>query len=352
LVGDFDDCIDAFTHADQDRVSAGRDDGEPVGVRHGHRRARDPDPERGVPARVDDPQPDPLTRAHPDHLGRAGQPPVGEVVGVDHVPGVPAEQVRAGHRHSAHATHVAHLAVVHPVHPAHAVGEQVGQHGVGVAPRTVEPVVEHDDELAVVVARLVGVLHDQRRVQPTVELDPDVRVEHVGARVGHRELVAEGGPGRHLWLGEHGHPVHVVAQRQAVPMHGGRLGKVVGEVHLEQVTAADPDLRPGDLTPVAPGLHLPTAEIDRARRGGQRDLAGGLPGAAPGVLDLVHARSGRADPHGGRRARLRCARGDRHSERHCASCHQEAAPGQHVGRGTPSTSTGDHARESTYVPSP
>ena len=47
-----------------------------------------------------------------------------------------------------------------------------GFDGVGVSPA--EPVVDDEDELAVVVASLVGVLDDERRVQAAVELRSDV----------------------------------------------------------------------------------------------------------------------------------------------------------------------------------
>src|SRR3546814_20835889 len=65
------------------------------------------------------------------------------------------------------------------VHPAHARVAEPGKDGVRVG--AVEPVVEDEDELTVVVAWLVGVLDDERRVQAAVELGPDVGMEAVGA---------------------------------------------------------------------------------------------------------------------------------------------------------------------------
>src|SRR3546814_11401000 len=98
------------------------------------------------------------------------------------------------------------------VHPAHARVAEPGKDGVRVG--AVEPVVEDEDELTVVVAWLVGVLDDERRVQAAVELGPDVGMEEVGAGVGGGELVVEPLARRHRRLGDTGDAVHVVAPRE------------------------------------------------------------------------------------------------------------------------------------------
>ena len=61
---------------------------------------------------------------------------------------------------------------------------EVGEDLVGGAAGAVEPVVEDDDPLLVVVPRLGRVVDHQDAVQAAVELDADVRVVEVGARIG------------------------------------------------------------------------------------------------------------------------------------------------------------------------
>src|SRR3546814_5949838 len=77
------------------------------------------------------------------------------------------------------------------VHAWHAARPKVGQDALGVL--AIQPVVEDQDDLSVVSAGLIGVLDDERCVQPALELRSHVWMEEVRARVGHRELVAEGG---------------------------------------------------------------------------------------------------------------------------------------------------------------
>jgi hypothetical protein len=92
---------------------------------------------------------------------------------------------------------------------------------VRIAAGAVEPVVEHDHPLLVVVTRFRWVVHDQHAVQPAVELDPGMRVVEVGAGVGDGELVGEAVLGTDRVLGDPRDTVHVVAQRNAVPVHAG-----------------------------------------------------------------------------------------------------------------------------------
>ncbi len=59
-------------------------------------------------------------------------------------------------------------------------------------------------------------------------------------RFGRGELVGEAPPGRDHLLGEVGHAVHVVAQRDAVPVNGEVGGEVVDDPGADQV-AGDGD---------------------------------------------------------------------------------------------------------------
>src|SRR5699024_12065109 len=57
----------------------------------------------------------------------------------------------------------------------------------------IDPVIESHDPLGVVVTGFVGVIDDQRGVEPAVELQTDMGVEEVGAGIGGDELVGERG---------------------------------------------------------------------------------------------------------------------------------------------------------------
>jgi hypothetical protein len=249
-----DDRVEAFAHTQQHGVSLDRDDREAVGVRDGHPHIRHAHAERGVRAGVDQPQPNPLARLHRKRVRGGRGPAVGEHVRVGHVTDIAAEQVRPRHRHTRHA------AVLH----GHAVGPQIGQHVIWGAAAAVQPVVQHDDQLGVVVIAVLRVLDDERGVQAGVQLRADVRVEPVRAGVGHRELVAEPAARLDLGLGEVRDAVHVVAQRDAVPVDRRRHAQGVRQVHLEHGTAFDADLPARQLAAVGPRDHLGGAEIHGA----------------------------------------------------------------------------------------
>src|SRR3546814_11049088 len=78
-------------------------------------------------------------------------------------------------------------------------------------------------------------------------------MEEVRARVGHRELVAEGGARLDLWLREPGDPVHVVAEGDAVPVDRGRFGERVLQRGAQHAPCPAPDLRYGRGLPLRPG---------------------------------------------------------------------------------------------------
>lgn len=107
---------------------------------------------------------------------------------------------------------------------------ELGEDGVrGGAAHPVDPVVQHHHPLLVVREGLLRVLDDERGVQPAVLLHTGVRMEPVRPRVRDREPVRERAARGDVPLGQPGDAVHVVAQREAVPVHGGGLGEVVGQ---------------------------------------------------------------------------------------------------------------------------
>ena len=92
----------------------------------------------------------------------------------------------------------------------------------------------------VVAAGFSGVVDDQRPVQAAVDLHPGVGVEEVGAGVGGDELVGEAAAGLDGLLGDAGHAVAWLPQRDAVPVDGGAGGKLVLDADLQQVSGAGP----------------------------------------------------------------------------------------------------------------
>src|SRR5690625_5532009 len=55
-----------------------------------------------------------------------------------------------------------------------------------------EPVIEGHYPFRIVVTRFVGIIDDQRGVQPAVQLQADMGVEEVGPGIGYDELIGEG----------------------------------------------------------------------------------------------------------------------------------------------------------------
>src|SRR3546814_20435141 len=64
------------------------------------------------------------------------------------------------------------------VHAWHAARPKVGQDALGVL--AIQPVVEDQDDLSVVSAGLIGVLDDERCVQPAIELRSSSEERSVG----------------------------------------------------------------------------------------------------------------------------------------------------------------------------
>ena len=95
---------------------------------------------------------------------------------------------------------------------------QVGEDRLGRQAHSVRPVVKDSDHLAVVATRFSGLLDDQRPVESSVALQPDVGMVEVGAGVRGGELVAELLARFDRGLGQSWNAVHIVAERDPVPM--------------------------------------------------------------------------------------------------------------------------------------
>ena len=167
-----------------------------------------------------------------------------------------------------HATHSAHAASVGGA----TVGDQLLEHLVGGGAGAIDPVVEDEDPLGVVTAGVAGVVDDHRGVQPAVELDPDVGVKEVGARIRSGELVHELAAGLDRILGEAGDAVGGVGQSDAVPVNRGVCGELVVERESQEVTRGRSHQRAGKRTVVGPRRHRPPAQVKADRPGRQRLL--------------------------------------------------------------------------------
>lgn len=133
---------------------------------------------------------------------------------------------------------------------------------------------------SVVPSRLLGVIDDQDAVEATVQLNAGVRVVEVRARVRCRELVAERDIGGDRVLSHARHNVHVVAKREAVPVHARALGKRVLDIDAQDVAGVDSEQRRGRGVAVRPCVHGSAAKVQRHRPRGEPggdEPASGLP---------------------------------------------------------------------------
>ena len=273
-----------------------------VSQRHGENRVR---------AGVDDPQPDPLAR-----LG-------GERLRI--VAGASVEQIhRVGHITAVAHHPVAHPRATHPHSPA-GVGVLPGGHQIGVdlvrgLTDAVSPIVEHDHPLGVVVTRLTRIIDDERRVQAAVQLQARMGMEPVGSRVRDHEVEIERAPGIDGRGGDPGHAVHVISDRQPMPMDTGRLGKVITDCYLDPVTGRCSQRFAGHGVAVGPRGRDPSPEVDvhgsRIQRHRPHGPGRGSSGLSGRDLGLAGEAAG--------------AGAGRHTQRGTDSrhAHQELAPGQ------------------------
>lgn len=154
-------------------------DREAVGVGQGQLLAGDADPVGGVPGGVDDAQPDPVPGLGLQGVRIVRSAPVEEVHGVGDVPGVPAEEVAGGtHEHVAHLHGAIATTVVHPAHCPH-VAHPLGvflQDVLGGGTGPVDPVVQDDGPVLVVLQGFLGVLDDQGTMEGAFALQLHVGV--------------------------------------------------------------------------------------------------------------------------------------------------------------------------------
>ena len=223
---------------------------------HGKAVAAERHAERRIAASVDDPDSHPFSGRAGEGLRVGGRAAVDQVVRVEDVAGIPAQQLRTG----AHQ-HVAAGAAAH--HPAHPTAELL-KHVVRRAGYTIQPVVENDHPFVVVGQRFVRVLDDERAVQATVQLRADVRMKPVGARLCGDELVVEVITGLDRRLGCAWNPVHVVSQRQAVPVHGCACRELIAHSCAQGVARRQSDRRRGN-RPEAPRVRCGAGEVDLRR---------------------------------------------------------------------------------------
>jgi hypothetical protein len=139
--------------------------------------------------------------------------------------------------------------------------------------------------VALPAGRLVWVVHDQRRVEAPVELQPAVRVKPVRTRVRYDELQSRRLPDGYLRGGDARDAVGVVADRQAVPVHAGRNGQSVADADREHIPGADTDQRTGNGTAVGVCVYNSTAQVDPAPGGREAQRPGRTAAPAP-CLDL------------------------------------------------------------------
>jgi hypothetical protein len=86
------------------------------------------------------------------------------------------------------------------------------------------------------------------------------------------ETVVEGATGPDRPLCHIRDTVHVVAQRQPVPVDGGGLRQVVREGEGECVSGGDADLLAWQTVAVGPGLHRTAAQVEAGLDRGELDL--------------------------------------------------------------------------------
>jgi hypothetical protein len=159
----------------------------------------------------------------------------------------------------------------------------------------VEPVVELQEGLLVVLRALGRVLDDQRTLDAGVELQARVRVVEERAGVGRPELVHEAISRSYGGLGHPGNAVHGVGEPDAAPVKRRALRQVVLDRDPYLAPAPHAHHRSGQPAIEEPGLSAPAAQLDR-------------PGAARKVRSTAPASPTRTSAGGRARCGRCCAR--------------------------------------------
>lgn len=211
--------------------------------------------------------------------------------------------------------------VAHPAHVSHALRE-VGEDLVRGGGDAVEPVVEDQHPFVVPRHLLVRVVDDERTVEAVVQLRADVGVEPVGARMRGDELVCELSARGDGGLGYRRDSIHVVAEGESVPVHGGVRVELVADGRFQRVACGEPDYRGGD-TSERPGGGGGTGQVERGGGGGEVD-GGDSAGAAAVLLRAGHRCAGGCHPlrRGGAGGEHGCRDGAQSESEHTSSGQQ------------------------------
>lgn len=120
-------------------------------------------------------------------------------------------------------------------------------------------------------------------------------MEPVGSRAGGGEPIGERLAGPYRWLGEVVNTVHVVAQRETVPMDGGVLRQIIAERDLDDIAFGDSQLSSRHDPVVGPGLNRGGTELQRRRRSPHVEPTNRGVRCCPGLLGGCHRRVTRAN---------------------------------------------------------
>ena len=96
---------------------------------------------------------------------------------------------------------------------------------IGCSPQPIDPVVENKYRVGVRSGSIFGILDDEGPEQPTIGLQPGMRVVPMGSRIRCDEGVLESTTGSDGFLRDRGYAVPVVADTDAVPVNAGVAGQ-------------------------------------------------------------------------------------------------------------------------------
>ena len=133
----------------------------------------------------------------------------------------------------------------------------------------IDPVVEHDGPLDVLILCVVRVADDQWGVEAAIKLQAGVGMVEVGATVGDFKNIGERLARFNGVLGHAGHTVGCVVECDAMPVDGGALRQFIGDIDLEDVAGGGLNGRIPGVRDVSPRLGFDAADIQREGPGGQ-----------------------------------------------------------------------------------
>ena len=257
--------VDTLAHRQVDRFGLPGLDGEAVGVGDGHAVTTEGHLEDGVTAGVDKPQAGLVARVSLEGPVSTGDTSVDEVVRIHHIAGIPAQYpVRGAVHHMAVASHP-----LLPVMVARTHSGELVELIVGSALNAIDPVVEHDGPLDVLVLSVLWVTDDQWGVEAAIKLQAGVGMVEVGATVGDFKNIGERLARFNGVLGHAGHTVGCVVECDAMPVDGGALRQFIGDIDLEDIAGGGLNGRIPGVRDVSPRLGFDTADIQREGPSGQ-----------------------------------------------------------------------------------